>query len=577
MCNYHDNIIVVTMDEESDDYLGETYPYSYASQSRFLKRMISENPLSLNYIGRFRESRDDMDKAPVIEFSHLLKRIIDNNVAVFLEQTIGDWGVQSLPEELRNNKNGLAIINTDKGTFAEDDVARRLILNISGENSFHLMSANYFRVANGKKRLEINDIHGAYYFPEADATFARFRYATNPHISSEKIKTIPFHRAMVGNYPKDFFNEKIVLLGPSYISNRSHFLFTPFDKKTTKSSRMFLHAVIIESLIQNKTVEIFSKYFSYFLSILLGGFLSFVISRMKPSKGLALTVAVMFGVILIVYLLFILFGIYINLAHIILSIFVVYYIWVPFRAMAEYQRRFAIQKESALIKKVDGLKQNFISLMSHDLKTPVAKIAGLVDNLMQQNRENDQLILKLNAISGATRELNGFITSILDLAKIESRNMGPNMVSKDVNLVVETVVNNYKYEASQKNISLNIDLSPLYPIQFDVNLMNRVISNLVENAIKYSDQDCHVEIKTWDDDQWVYIEVKDNGPGIGEDDLENIFEKFYRVKNNKTHSIKGSGLGLYLVKYFIELHGGSIEAFCGEDKGTAFLVKLKNE
>lgn len=84
-------------------------------------------------------------------------------------------------------------------------------------------------------------------------------------------------------------------------------------------------------------------------------------------------------------------------------------------------------------------------------------------------------------------------------------------------------------------------------------------------------------VKTWDDADWVYIEVRDNGVGVSEEDIQHIFDKFYRVKNDSTHAIKGSGLGLYLVKYFIELHNGSISAQSKLGEGTSFIIKLKNE
>jgi signal transduction histidine kinase len=107
--------------------------------------------------------------------------------------------------------------------------------------------------------------------------------------------------------------------------------------------------------------------------------------------------------------------------------------------------------------------------------------------------------------------------------------------------------------------------------------MNRVISNLIENAIKYAGKGKSIWIKTWDDADWVFIEIKDNGLGIAQEDLTHIFDKFYRVKNDSTHAIKGSGLGLYLVKYFIELHNGVISATSELGDGTSFIIKLRNE
>jgi signal transduction histidine kinase len=297
----------------------------------------------------------------------------------------------------------------------------------------------------------------------------------------------------------------------------------------------------------------------------------------QPLRGLVMTVAIITAILLLSYLSFSIFGVWMKLAHLILSVFVVYYIWVPFRAIEEYQRRYAIQEETKLLKQVDNLKQNFISLMSHDLKTPVAKIAGIADILKIKFDNSAEQRSMLDNIVNATKELNSFITSILDLTKIESQNLTIKKESKDINKLIEGIVEKLRFEVHQKQMELETELSPLYPIQIDVILMNRVISNLVENAIKYAGKGKKVLVKTWDDADWVYIEVQDNGVGVSEEDILHIFDKFYRVKNDSTHAIKGSGLGLYLVKYFIELHNGTISAQSKLGEGTSFIIKLKNE
>jgi signal transduction histidine kinase len=206
----------------------------------------------------------------------------------------------------------------------------------------------------------------------------------------------------------------------------------------------------------------------------------------------------------------------------------------------------------------------------------VAKIAGIGDILKNQydnSKEQDEL---LNNIINSTKELNKFITSILDLTKIESENLTLNLQSKDVNLIIEDVLDKLVFEANYQKVKLLKNLAPLYPIQLDPTLMVRVISNLVENAIKYSGENATVEVVTYDDADWVFIEVKDNGVGIKPEDINHVFDKFYRVRNDSTHAIKGSGLGLYLVKYFIELHQGYISVNSELGKGTTFVVKLKN-
>jgi signal transduction histidine kinase len=316
---------------------------------------------------------------------------------------------------------------------------------------------------------------------------------------------------------------------------------------------------------------------SNILAFLVAIALSILISKLKPKDGLIITLLVLASILIISYLLFVLMGIWLYTAHLVVTVFVVYYIWIPFRAIGEYQRRYAIQEETKLLKQVEKLKQNFLSLMSHDLKTPVAKIAGVADNLYTQNSGNPDIREKSQLIIDSTKELNKFISSILDLTKIESSNFGLSKASKDVNSIIEGVCKELQFSANQKQVQVKKELAPLYPIEIDVTLMTRVISNLVENSIKYSGIGSIVQVTTWDDDQWVYIQIKDNGVGIPAEELSNIFEKFYRIKNDANHSIKGTGLGLYLVKYFVELHGGTIDVESIAGIETKFLVKLVNQ
>ncbi len=573
---FKDNIVLITMDEESDQFLGETYPYTFASHDRLLKRLIKDEPKVINYFAHLVEAEAPSDIKSMDEFKTTINDFVSGGGGFRFGTDIDAWGEQLPPKSLRSLGYSKAIINIDNSTFAKDDVSRRAIVDISGERSLHLWTANHYRETQGLEPLGVKDILGSYYVREADATFTLFRYYTSPIENRGRIKKIPFHRVMVGNFPKGFFTDKIVLLGPSYISNMDDYVLTPFSKEETRSPRLALHAQIIESFVQNKTVYQIPKNFTYALCVIVAIFLSLTISRTKPTTGLLITLALMLAIFFISYLLFSLFGLWLYLTHLVLTVFVVYYIWVPFRAIGEYQRRYAIQEETKLLKKVENLKQNFISLMSHDLKTPVAKIAGIADVTLQQHGSDPNVRKNLHTIIDSTKELNKFITSILDLTKIESSNLNINTVSKDVNTIIEQVVDGLKFEAKNKDIRIETELSPLYPIEFDLELIKRVISNLVENAIKYSGEGSTIEIKTWDDEKWVTIEIKDNGVGIPGEDIDHIFEKFYRVKNDASHSIKGSGLGLYLVKYFVELHGGQITASSHVGQGTTFTVKLIN-
>lgn len=576
---FQDNIVLVVLDEESDEFLGESYPYTYASHTHALERITADGPSALGYLIDFQEPLNDLEFSQYEKFQSRIEKLQEKEIRFRFGTSMDAWGEHRPPNDLQRFGYSLALINVDNSIFAKDNVNRRAILNISGEDSFHLWMASEYRKSKGADELAANQYQGAYYLKDADATFSLYRFYANTITPESKITRIPFHKVRVGNFPKGYFKDKIVLVGSSYVSNLDDYLLTPFNEEDDyTSSNLNVHAAIIQSFIHGKTVYQVPKGVSYALSIILAIVLSVVISNLKPTKGLVMTLLMMFGVIVTAYMLFILFGLWLYVTHMILTIFVVYYIWVPFRAIGEYQRRFAIEEEAKLIQKVENLKQNFISLMSHDLKTPVAKIAGLADIMLYQRQFHSSDGEKnLRSIVDATGDLNRFITSILDLTKVESRNLTLNLTSRDINKTIIEVIDNLKYEANSKSVKVEESLGPLYPIKYDLNLMNRVISNLLENAIKYSGEGSLVEIESWDDEKWVYIKIRDNGAGIPESEVENIFEKFYRVKNDTSHKVKGTGLGLYLVKYFVELHGGKISVSSSLGEGTTFQIMLVNE
>lgn len=573
--SFKNPIVLVSLDEESDQFLGETYPYTYASHTRLMNRLREDQPALVNYFVSLLEPDSEVEARYQTEFHEAIKDYSPSNDKFKFGTEIDNLGELIPPEALRDTGYYLGQLYKDQLVFSKDEVVRRAILNISGEDSLHLWTAKKYREMNGLPVLDATAYKGAYYNSEADANFALFKYSGNP--LNNRISSIPFHRVVVGNFPKGFFKDKIVLVGPQYLSNSSDFIQTPFEKETARTPKLAVHADVIEALISEKTIYDVEDITTQVASVLIAILLSYIISRVQPVKGLMITILLIIGILLTSYIMFITFGWWIKLSHLVLSIFVVYYIWVPFRAIEEYQTRYAIQEETKLLKQVDNLKQNFISLMSHDLKTPVAKIAGIADILKLKFNNTPEQTELIDNVVNSTKELNNFINSILDLTKIESQNLTLRKESKDVNKIIEGIIEKLEFEAESKQMTIESELSPLYPIQIDTVLMNRVISNLIENAIKYAGKEKTVLIKTWDDAEWVYVEVKDNGVGVGPDDLAHIFDKFYRVKNDSTHSIKGSGLGLYLVKYFIELHNGVITATSQLGEGTSFIIKLKNE
>ena len=302
---YQDNMVLVSLDDESDEFLGETYPYTYAGHTRFIQKLIQDRPKMILYLVELLEPESDIESIQLKKFKEEVNKFKDSGGEFRFGTDIDDWGEQLPPKELQSLGYSTALINVDNAAFAKDDVTRRAVLNISGDNTLHLWAANRFREMNGEKALRVNDIMGSYYLREADATFTLYRYYTTPIVGKGLIKTIPFHRAQVGNFPKGFFTDKVIIVGSSYISNASDFVLTPFNRERYSASKLSVHAQIIQSLIQNKTIYQIPKEVSYSLCVLLAIFLSVVINRVRPTMGLMITVGLILGTIFLAYLLFI--------------------------------------------------------------------------------------------------------------------------------------------------------------------------------------------------------------------------------------------------------------------------------
>jgi signal transduction histidine kinase len=213
--------------------------------------------------------------------------------------------------------------------------------------------------------------------------------------------------------------------------------------------------------------------------------------------------------------------------------------------------------------------------MSHDLKTPIARIQGMTEVMTSDDHKlSVSQHEALDNIKTSSDDLLKFINSILQYGRIESQGLELNLQSKDINKLLSEVIKKHEFLAKVKKINLNSNLEPLFPISVDPDLIKQVFSNLLENAIKYSREESTIYITTREADNNLYIDFKDEGFGIAAVDLPNIFMKFFRSHNVKISTIKGSGLGLYLASYFTELHQGSITVTSEIGIGSCFTVKL---
>lgn len=252
-------------------------------------------------------------------------------------------------------------------------------------------------------------------------------------------------------------------------------------------------------------------------------------------------------------------------------------IFIGYQANRIERLNFRLQQEQKYLQELEQLKNNFVSLISHDLKTPIAKIQAIVDRLLTQHA-SPELQEDLKSLRGSGDELNRYIQSILKVLRVESRDFKLNKEVADINEVIEEAIQQLRPLAYEKNIRIQTELEPMFSVEFDTTLIKEVLVNLIENAIKYTPRDGQISILSSETEDSIFVKVKDNGEGIRPEDLETVWGKFTRGRDQDLKT-KGSGLGLYLVKYFIELHGGrvNLDSKVGSGTTVSFTLPLSDD
>jgi two-component system, OmpR family, phosphate regulon sensor histidine kinase PhoR len=332
--------------------------------------------------------------------------------------------------------------------------------------------------------------------------------------------------------------------------------------------------ILLTALHQNP-IRNFNKWLFFLLILGHSLFLSQVILR-TGSKRQLITMALLLGAEVFLSLLFMrFFSIHLPILPFVIVTIATYitFFWVKFAQ--QESKRWQAEKKSQYLKELDELKSNFLSLMSHDLKTPIAKVQALTERLTREgsNLSEEQKQI-LSSVHKSNDELAQYIVSLLNFQKIESQEMKLQKKSNDINLVIEDVVNRLLPLAKEKEIEVELVLEPMFAIEFDEQLIKQVLSNLIDNAIKYNNSGTKVTVRTFDLGEKIEVLVEDNGVGIEPDQMAKLFKKFSRSEKGTSERVKGTGLGLYLAKYFLELHGGSIQVESELGKGTKFHCTL---
>lgn len=235
----------------------------------------------------------------------------------------------------------------------------------------------------------------------------------------------------------------------------------------------------------------------------------------------------------------------------------------------------AFNKMLGRLKVLDKSRQEFVSNVSHELKTPLTSMKVLADSLLAQEGAPVELYREfMGDMSQEIERENKIINDFLALVRLDKTANTMNIRTENMNELIERVLKRLRPIAAQRNIELVFESFRPVTAEVDEIKLSLAITNLVENAIKYNNEDGWVHVSLNADHKIFNIEVADSGIGIGPEDAEHIFERFYRVDKSHSREIGGTGLGLSIARSAVVMHRGAIKVYSQPGEGTTFTVRI---
>jgi two-component system, OmpR family, phosphate regulon sensor histidine kinase PhoR len=227
------------------------------------------------------------------------------------------------------------------------------------------------------------------------------------------------------------------------------------------------------------------------------------------------------------------------------------------------------------IRKLETMRSDFVANVSHELKTPLTSIKGFVETLLEgaiDDKENNRAFLTI--IQEHAERLNALVNDLLSLAYLESKEITLDKCPVNMRQMLDTVVAGVSAQLKKKNIELKNEVGSGVLVYADKNRLEQVVTNLIDNAIKFNKENGTIRISAQNENGQVKVLIEDSGLGIPGKDIPRIFERFYRVDKARSRELGGTGLGLSIVKHIVELHGGVPGVESIEGLGSKFFFTL---
>ncbi len=227
---------------------------------------------------------------------------------------------------------------------------------------------------------------------------------------------------------------------------------------------------------------------------------------------------------------------------------------------------------------LESSRRSFVSNVSHELKTPMTSISGFIDGILDGTVAKDKQEYYLSIVSAEIKRLSRLVVSMLNMSKIESGDFEMKPRNYDIADQVIHILLTFEQKIEEKQIDIRglESFEPTY-IVADPDMIYQAIYNLIDNAVKFTNQGGYIEFTLTDNDSRIELKIKNSGTGIKQEELSRVFERFYKVDKSRSLDAKGAGLGLYLVKLMIEMHAGRVAAKSESEDTAEFSFTLPKQ
>ncbi|MBP5297181.1 MAG: CHASE2 domain-containing protein, partial [Bacteriovoracaceae bacterium] len=287
----------VLLNEDSDELLGESFPYSYFGHLRMLRRLFETKPRMVISCVPFLAPRNAQQMQDMQAVHDLIQQYRQAGGEFYFALDYGTWAMQPLPEIFQDVPQLFAVINADESNFAQDQVVRRTLLQVGPQTTLHLLLANRERAKQGRAPLRPSEVHGHTYLPSTDAHYALARMRNLPYFDQD-FQVANFFEMVNGRFAAADWQDTIVFYGPHYTSRSEDFVKTPFSRHQSTTAKLLVHAQMMAALVENKGVAVAPRGVSAGIMWLVALLLMGILLQARPRQTLVWPLACLLLVLL---------------------------------------------------------------------------------------------------------------------------------------------------------------------------------------------------------------------------------------------------------------------------------------